>query len=43
MKLAKINPYFFIESEDKIHFYTVDIVKLFPDLKEHDLHNFLNR
>lgn len=42
-KIARINPDFFIECENKEHFYTVDIVKLFPDLKEHDLHNFLNR
>lgn len=42
-KMAKINPDFFIESEGKEHFYTNDLVKLFPDLKEHDLHNFLNR
>ena len=42
-KLARINPEYFIECEDTEHFYTVDIIKLFPDLKEHDLHNFLNR
>jgi len=40
---AVINPDFFIENETKEYFYTNDIIKLFPQLKEHDLHNFLNR
>jgi hypothetical protein len=42
-KTARINPDFFIECETKEFFYTNDIIKLFPDLKEHELHNFLNR
>ena len=42
-KNAIINPDYFIENEGKEHFYTIDIIKLFPQLKEHDLHNFLNR
>ena len=42
-KIAHINPEFFIECEKVEHFYTNDIIKLFPDLKEHELHNFLNR
>jgi len=42
-KLSRINPLYFIECENKEYFYTIDIIKLFPDLKEHDLHNFLNR
>jgi hypothetical protein len=42
-KNAIIDPDYFIESEKKEYFYTIDIVHLFPQLKEHDLHNFLNR
>ena len=42
-KNAIINPDYFIENEGKEHFYTIDVIKLFPQLKEHDLHNFLNR
>jgi hypothetical protein len=38
-----INPEYFIECENKNDFYTIDIIQLFPDLKEHELHNFLNR
>jgi hypothetical protein len=41
--LPRINPDFFIDSEKKEDFYTTDIIQLFPDLKEHELHNFLNR
>lgn len=40
---AKINDDFFIQNEDNNFFYTNDIVDLFPELKEHELHNFLNR
>ena len=39
----RINPDYFIECENKRNFHTIDVVRLFPDLKEHDLHNFLNR
>ena len=42
-KNAIIDPEYFIENEGKEYFYTIDIIKLFPQLKEHDLHNFLNR
>lgn len=42
-RFPHINPDFFIECENKYHFYTIDIVRLFPDLKDHDLHNFLNK
>ncbi len=38
-----INSEFFIECELKDNFLTTDIVRLFPTLKEHHLHNFLNR
>ena len=38
-----LNSEYFIESENKKYFYTVDITRLFSDLKEHDLHTFLNR
>ncbi len=41
--IARINPEYFIECENKKYFYTIDIVRLFPDLKEYDLHNFLNK
>ncbi len=42
-KFARISPEYFIESENKEYFYTIEIIQLFPDLKEHELHNFLNR
>lgn len=42
-RMAHINPDFFIECEIKRHFYTIDLIRLFPELKEHELHNFLNR
>jgi hypothetical protein len=38
-----INTDFFIESENIEHFYTNDIIKLFGGVKEHQLHNFLNK
>ncbi len=38
-----INAEYFIECELKDNFLTTDIVRLFPTLKEHHLHNFLNR
>ena len=38
-----INADYFIQCENKNYFYTTDIVRLFPSLKEHHLHNFLNR
>jgi hypothetical protein len=41
--LPKINSEEFIACETKNHYYTNDIIDLFPDLKEHQLHNFLNR
>lgn len=41
--IPKINSEYFIQCEDKEFFYTNDIIHLFPDLKEHQLHNFLNR
>lgn len=40
---GKINSEYFIECETKESFYTVDIIHLFTGLKEHELHNFLNR
>ena len=39
----RINPEFFIKSEEKEIFHTNDILALYPDLKKHDFHNFLNR
>jgi hypothetical protein len=39
----KINTDYFIESEAVEHFYTNDIIKLFGGVKEHQLHNFLNK
>jgi len=42
-KIGKINDDVFIANEEQEYFYTNDIVDLFPDLREHDLHNFLNR
>jgi hypothetical protein len=40
---GRINPDFFIDCEKKKQFHTTDVTRLFPELKEHDLHNFLNR
>ena len=39
----RINSDFFIESEEKYSFLTNELLKLFPDIKEHQLHNFLNK
>ena len=38
-----INAELFIEYENKNNFLTKDILDLFPDIKEHQLHNFLNK
>lgn len=42
-KIPKINDGYFIQCENKNEFMTSDILALFPDLKEHELHNFLNK
>lgn len=42
-KIPKINDDFFIQCENKNEFMTNDIISLFPELKEHELHNFLNK
>lgn len=42
-KIPRINDDYFIQSEGQTQFITTDLINLFPDLKEHDLHNFLNR
>lgn len=41
--LNRIDGKVFIENEGNNRFLTADIFKLFPDLKKHHLHNFLNR
>jgi len=38
-----VNTDFFIECEGTEHFYTNDIIMLFDGIKEHQLHNFLNK
>ena len=39
----KINTTVFINFEGKDQFITKDILDLFPDIKDHQLHNFLNK
>ena len=39
----RINADFFIECENTRVFYTSDLLTLFPDIKDHQLHNFLNK
>lgn len=42
-EILRINSELFIENENKNNFFTKDILELFPDIKEHQLHNFLNK
>lgn len=39
----RINSDYFIKCENKDTYHTNELLDLFPDLKEHQLHNFLNR
>lgn len=39
----RIDAGYFIACENKSSYLTAEILRLFPDLKEHQLHNFLNR
>jgi len=38
-----INTDYFIKCEKKDDYLTKDIIDLFPEIKEHQLHNFLNK
>jgi hypothetical protein len=40
---VKINTDYFVQYEDVEHYLTTDILKLFIGIKEHQLHNFLNK
>ncbi|MCG8572726.1 MAG: hypothetical protein MJB14_21550 [Spirochaetes bacterium] len=39
----RIDSLFFIECEGQSRFLTYDLLKMFPDIPEHKLHNFLNK
>lgn len=39
----RISTDYFIECEDVEHYLTTDIMRLFIGIKEHQLHNFLNK
>lgn len=39
----RINAEYFIKCEKKESYLTSELLMLFPDIKEHQLHNFLNR
>ncbi len=42
-EFKRINSEYFVKCEKKESYLTNEMLDLFPDLKEHQLHNFLNR